>query len=204
MWYSQVSPTNTLPRLFCSTQRAPQTIIPYPSFAVVSTGLPWHFFVLHFTHTCKAFMQHAHQRCTVAWSNLCWRWLDSFACQTTLLVMHASVNSLASFHAVRATAFFIFLASLYIFHTVQLPNLELVVHSHTIFCQLVLVVFWSAYQRGRSFREMEQVQMFRSSSFLCISSTQMLLDPCEQVSLIPWPIQVRSGYEANYNQRYIT
>ena len=128
MWYSQVSPTNTLPCLFCSTQRAPQTIIPYPSFAVVSTGLPWHFFVLHFTHT---FVQHAHQHCTVAWSNLCWHWLDSFACQTTSLVMHASVNNLASFHAVRVMD--CFSASLYIsFHTVWLPNLELMIACSTL------------------------------------------------------------------------
>ena len=47
--------TNTVPLLYCGTHRSPQ-LTPYPSFAVVSTGLPCHFIVLHSTHTSSCNM----------------------------------------------------------------------------------------------------------------------------------------------------
>ena len=47
LWYPQVFLTNTIPHLFCSTQRSPQTNI------VISTGLSCHFFVLPHTRLSR-------------------------------------------------------------------------------------------------------------------------------------------------------
>ena len=105
----------------------------------------------------------------------------------------------------------VFLPSLYIsFHTVRLPNLELMIACstlpHNIFsaCTSRLLIglpmWWKLPRDGTA-----RFQHFAVLAFYTyISSTQMLLDPCEQVSLVPRPIQVRSGYKANYNQSYNT
>ena len=66
-------------------------LTPYPSFSLVSTGLPCHFFVLHSPHTqgfpvtCRLALH-----CSLIWSVLALVGLVRLPC----LLVHASVNTL--------------------------------------------------------------------------------------------------------------
>ena len=86
--YSQISHTNPCPASFVVPKGLPKLTLS-PSFAVVYLQVYhvislWYVITLH-KHTCKAFVQHAHQHLTLARSDLYWRWLDSPTSQTTLL-----------------------------------------------------------------------------------------------------------------------
>ena len=84
LWYSLVSPTNTIPHLLRCTQRPKLT--PPPSFAVVSTGLLCHFVVItHHTH-----MQGFRATCTLApYCSLIWSVLTVSVVRLHCLLVHA-------------------------------------------------------------------------------------------------------------------
>ena len=118
-------------------------------------------------------------------------------------LVHASVNSLTAVigpWAVRpaCTAFMPF-------RLLNLKLCELIIACGTLshntlsacISRLLYLTTWYKHPRDRTVANVSQFQ-------LCVSATHMQLDPCEQVSLIPRPMQVRSEYEANYNERYNT
>ena len=112
------------------------------------------------------------------------------------LLVHASVNSLASFHPVigpravcspACTAFILF-------GLLNLKLRELIItcctlsHNTLSTCTCRLLVLTNVVEASNRWNSFQRLQ----------------LDPCEQVSLVPRPIQVRSGYEANYNKGFNT
>ena len=103
------------------------------------------------------------------------------------MLMHASVNILARFHAVRAMG--CLFGQLYSIHTIRAAQpielRELVIACGTLLntlsaCTSHLLVLTNVVEASK-----------RRNSFQCFTMPQ--LDPHKQVSLVPRPIKVRSG-----------